>query len=169
MSVYTPAMTSSRTMPAPPGNRSSLFVGNTFAISKKRNSRKLQSKAVNRGGARKLASRKPTISSMTMTCGSFCFRILAPWVDSHIAQKIDPITIAMASGKLRTAMWLSASENGMATRVPMVPGSRGKYPTPAPVTKNSTALWQNVFKPEALLRSKGKRLLVHPESRLHLR
>ena len=78
MSVYTPAITSSSTMPAPPGNRSNLFVGNTLAISKKRNNRKHQSKAVNRGGARKLATRKPTISSMTMTCGSFCFRILAP-------------------------------------------------------------------------------------------
>src|SRR5580765_2898997 len=94
MSVYTPAITSSSTMPAPPGNRSNLFIGNTLAISKKRNNRKHQSKAVNRGGARKLATRKPTISSMTMTCGSFCFRILAPSVDSHIAPKIDPTTIA---------------------------------------------------------------------------
>ena len=52
---------------------------------------------------------------MTMNCGSFCCRILAPWVDSHIAPKIDPTTIATASGKLLTAIWLSASENGMAT------------------------------------------------------
>ena len=168
MSVYTPAMTSSRTMPAPPGNRSSLFVGNTFAISKKRNSRKLQSKAVNRGGARKLASRKPTISSMTMTCGSFCFRILPPL--GRQPYRAEDRSDHNRYGKWKVAHGdvVKRDENGMATRVPMVPGSRGKYPTPAPVTKNSTALWQ-MYSSRGAPEKQGKRLLVHPESRLHLR
>jgi hypothetical protein len=150
-------------MPAPPGNRSNLLVGNTLAISKKRNNKKLQSNALNCGGARKLAVRKPTISSMAINCGSFCFKIPALLVDTHMAQKIDAISINTARGKLLRAKRLSASENGMATRVPMVPGHRGKYPAPAPVTRNSTALCENVFT-LVLLRSKGKIALVHPEA-----
>ncbi len=159
MSVYTPAITSSSTMPAPSGNRSNLFVGNTLAISKKRNNRKHQSKAVNRGGARKLATRKPTISSMTMNCGSFCFRILAPLGrQPYRAETSIATTIATASGKSRTAMRLSASENGMATRVPMVPGNRGKISLLPRRLQKTVRLFGKMYSSRGAPEKQGKRL-----------
>ena len=133
-------MTSSSTIPAPPGNCSSRFIGNSLLISKKRKSKKLQNNVVHRNGARKFPTIKPTISSMTMICGSFCLKISAPRLDSQIAPSTETMTIPAASGNCSLAIRLTAIENGTATRVPMVPGSRGKYPAPAPDTQNKTAL-----------------------------
>ncbi len=138
-------MTSSSTIPTPPGNCSNRLMGNGLVISKKRKSKKLQKRTVHRKGARKFPTRKPTISSMTMICGSFCPKIAAPRVDDQIAHSTDTTTIALASGNFSAANRLSAIESGTATRVPAVPGRRGIYPAPAPVTQNSTALRQTVF------------------------
>jgi hypothetical protein len=86
-----PAMTPSSTIPAPPGSFSRVEAGKTLAMSKKRNNR---------------------ISNGVVKCyqktGNFInddySRILlaeisAPWVDSHIAQQIDPIKVTTARGK----------------------------------------------------------------------
>src|SRR6266571_5949655 len=88
------AMTSSSTIPAPPGSFSRVEAGKTLAMSKKRNNRISN-------GAVKYATIKPAISSMMIIPGSFWPRISAPWVDSHIAQQIDPIKVTTARGKQR--------------------------------------------------------------------
>ena len=87
-------MTSSSTIPAPPGSFSRVEAGKTLAMSKKRNNRISN-------GAVKYATIKPAISSMMIIPGSFWPRISAPWVDSHIAQQIDPIKVTTARGKQR--------------------------------------------------------------------
>src|ERR1043166_681369 len=138
-------MTSSSDLPAPPGNCSNRLMGNSLVISKKRKSKKLQRRTVHRKGARKFPTRKPTISSTTIICGSFCPKIAAPRVDDQIAHSTDRTMIALASGSFSAANRLSAIENGTATRVPMVPGSRGTYPAPPPETQSSTVLRQTVF------------------------
>src|SRR5207245_10675789 len=89
-----PAMTSSSTIPAPPGSFSRVEAGKTLAMTKKRNNRISN-------GAVKYATRKPAISSMTIIPGSFWSRISAHWVDSHIAQQIDPIKVTTARGTQR--------------------------------------------------------------------
>src|SRR5438309_12089376 len=88
-----PAMTSSSTIPAPPGSFSRVEAGKTLAMSKKRNNRISN-------GAVKYATRKPAISSMMIIPGSFWPRISAPWIDNHIAQQqIDPIKVTTARRK----------------------------------------------------------------------
>jgi hypothetical protein len=106
-------------------------------MSKKRNERNAKTKGTTPGGAIKLATRKPTISSMTITAGSRSPKIVDTLLDSHIAQKIIATKVKRAIGKEAAAIAFKPNENGIATTVPAVPGSHGRYPTPKPVAKNS--------------------------------
>ena len=135
MSVYTPAITSSSTMPAPSGNRSNLFVGIPWRYRRSEiieNSRPKQSIAEEQ---EKLATRKPTISSMTMNCGSFCFRILAPSVDSHIAPKIDPTHNRYGKWKVAHGDVVKRERERNGNKSSDGPWGRGKYPTPRRLRK----------------------------------
>jgi hypothetical protein len=51
----------------------------------------------------------------------------------------------------------------------MVPGIRGTYPAPAPVTTNNTALRPNVFTRMRPERQTENKQLAHPDSRLDLK
>ena len=135
--TYTPAMTSSSTIPAPPGSFSKLDNGYTFTMSKKRNKRNATAIGIRLGGAIKLATIKPTTSSMTITDGSRCSKISAALVDSHIAQQTAATKVKTAIGREIDASAFKPSDSGTPSSVPAVPGIRGKYPTPKPVAKNS--------------------------------
>ena len=87
-----------------------------------------------------MATIKPTISSITITGGSFCSRISAALADSHIAQQIAAAKVKTAIAREVDGSAFKPSDSGTANSVPAVPGSRGRYPTPNPVAKSSTIL-----------------------------
>lgn len=61
---------------------------------------------------------------------------------------IKAVRVSRERGSEKAAVRFKAKERGMAKRVPMVPGNHGKYPAPAPVTKNrinlcSLGMWDS--------------------------
>ena len=105
-------------------------------ISKNRNRRKAAAVGTSSGGERKLANKKPAISSMTIFRESFSLKISSPFWQNHAAVTINAVRVSRERGSEAAAVRFKARERGMARRVPMVPGNQGKYPVPAPVAKN---------------------------------
>jgi hypothetical protein len=155
-------MTSSNTMPAPPESLSSLLMGNTLAMSKTRNNTNVESNTAKPGGARKLATKIPMISSMTMIPGSFCRKIAAPLVESTIATPVAASKANSAIGGVRAAIRFNPIDGRIATKVPAVPGTKGctrrrrwtprKELTCALVQRSATVVLRPTLTPTASVR-----------------
>src|SRR5690349_340047 len=105
-------------------------------ISKKRNRMKAAASGATPAGAAKFAIMNPAISSMTIFEASFSPKIASARSAAQIPRAVKAASVRPAKIRESAARRLSASESGIATTVPAVPGAPGIYPAPAPVARN---------------------------------
>ena len=134
-SAKTPAATSSRTIPVPPGNFSSCRMGGGFTISNPRKSIKPASRVFHVSGTNRKVSHCPRTSSMTTNWGSF-----DPDACATRAAAGMPTAIAIPMRAARTGVWNgggrarpAANQISAEASDPQVPGPGRSRPIPKKV------------------------------------
>src|SRR5215472_15498670 len=133
--AYSPAATSSTTIPIPSGSRSSCRTGYGFTISKARKSIKPAKKDFQERGAPRSVTSWPAVSSITTNCGSLIPEARATEVAAGMPRATVKTARKRLAGKIHAAgsKWETTAQRIRVASDPHVPGPGFKRPAPKKV------------------------------------